>query len=305
MKASDFKRILDQINSGRSAELTITADGREYARKFLKNDRLIILGGGHVGLALSRMAVTLDFSVTVVDDRPLYANRERFPMADTVICDSFKNAIHSIGISDTDYVCILTRGHRWDQLCVETILSGVMPRYLGMIGSHRRVAGMRESLSEKGYSSERIDQLHAPIGLPIGAQTPAEIALSICAEMIGIKRQSPYIPADNILFAKNTDVEMLRFLAQSDTPRAVMTVLSSDGSTPVESGAMMAIDALGNGYGTIGGGCSEAAAIIRARKIIGTGESAVVDFDMTNEVAEENGMVCGGCMTVLIEDIQP
>lgn len=95
---------------------------------------------------------------------------------------------------------------------------------------------------------------------------------------------------------------MLRFLAQGAQPKACALVLSSTGSTPVKSGAMMGIDALGNGYGTIGG-CSEAAIMVRARKIMGTGTSCVVQIDMTNEVAESEGMVCGGTMRVLLEDV--
>ncbi len=305
MKSDIFIRILDSVRNGESAEMMISFDDREYIRKFLSSDRLIILGGGHVGLALSRMAAMLEFSVTVVDDRPAFANHTRFCEADTVICDSFENAIKSLDIRTTDYVCILTRGHRWDQKCVETILSGTMPYYLGMIGSRRRVAGLKETMLEKGFAGDRIEQLHAPIGLPIGGQTPAEIALSICAEMIRIKRSGAGKFASNVLFAKNTDRTTLEFLANSDTPRAMLMVLTSDGSTPVESGAMMAVDSLGNTYGTIGGGCSEAAAAKKAMKLIGTGQRAVVNFDMSNEVAEENGMVCGGTMTVLIEDIEP
>ena len=96
---------------------------------------------------------------------------------------------------------------------------------------------------------------------------------------------------------------MLRFLAQGAQPKACALVLSSTGSTPVKPGAMMGIDALGNGYGTIGG-CSEAAIMVRARKIMGTGTSCVVQIDMTNEVAESEGMVCGGTMRgVLLEDV--
>lgn len=303
MKAEVFQTILKTVKSGSNAELTISDGKSEYIRRFLTNDRLIILGGGHVGLALCRMAAMLDFSITVVDDRLYFANHERFPEADSVICDSFENAIKALNIRPTDYVCVLTRGHRWDQVCIEAILSGDMPFYLGMIGSRRRVAGMKECLLEAGFPQERLDLLHAPIGLPIGGQTPAEIALSICAEMIQLKRHNREKDADHVLSAKNTDIETLEFLAESANPRAVLIVLSSDGSTPVESGAMMAVDVLGNTRGTIGGGCSEAVAVAKARRIISTGKSAVMDFDMTNEVAADNGMVCGGVMMVRMEDI--
>lgn len=297
-----FSDILEQINRGENAEWLVFADGKEYIRRFEPKERLILLGCGHVSLDVYRMALLLGFEITVVDDRPDFANQARFPKA-TVICDDFRSAISKLDISERDYVCVLTRGHRWDRECVEAILSGRMPYYLGMIGSRRRVAGLRESLLENGFDADKIDQLHAPIGLSIGALTTAEIALSICAELIAEKRRDGRRPSDNELMQTNTDVEMLRYLAASDEPRAVLLVLSSSGSTPVKSGSIMAVNALGKGYGTIGGGCSEAAAVVRARRIIGTGKSAVIDIDMTNEVAAENGMVCGGEMRVLIENV--
>ena len=156
MKASVFEAISESIRRGESSDLMFTVGDQEYIRKFLRNDRLIILGGGHVGLALCNMAAQLDFTITVVDDRPAFANSQRFAKAQHVICDSFESAIKAIQICRTDYVCVLTRGHRWDQHCVEAILSGEMPHYLGMIGSRRRVAGMKETLLEKGFDAERI-----------------------------------------------------------------------------------------------------------------------------------------------------
>ena len=121
--------------------------------------------------------------------------------------------------------------------------------------------------------------------------------------MIAHRRQYVRKDARICLDQTNTDDSMLRFLAQSTQPKACALVLSSTGSTPVKPGAMMGIDALGNGYGTIGGGCSEAAVMVRARKIMGTGTSCVIKIDMTNEVAESEGMVCGGTMRVLLEDV--
>lgn len=208
-------------------------------------------------------------------------------------------------IRATDYVCVITRGHRWDGECLRQILSGTLPTYLGMISSKRRVDGLISLLAEEGFDPEALDRIHAPIGLKINAQTPAEIAVSICGEMIAHRRQ--YVRKDSriCLEQTNTDYSMLRFLAQSTQPKACALVLSSTGSTPVKPGAMMGIDALGNGYGTIGGGCSEAAIMVRARKIMGTGTSCVVKIDMTNEVAESEGMVCGGTMRVLLEDVFP
>lgn len=105
-----------------------------------------------------------------------------------------------------------------------------------------------------------------------------------------------------LLDQTNSDLSAIRYLAESGEPKALLLVLISTGSTSVRSGSLMAVNRLGTGYGTIGGGCSEAAAMQRARKIIGTGGSCVIEIDMTNDVAADEGMVCGGTMRVLIED---
>lgn len=303
MERSIFKNLLKTIERGENASLTLSADGTTYTRRFIPGDRLILLGGGHVSLDVYRMALMLDFDVVVVDDRPEFCNSQRFPEAQ-VLCDSFGNAIERLGITSRDYVCVLTRGHRWDRQCVTAILNGEMPYYLGIISSRRRADGLRELLAEEGYDTEKLSRIHAPIGLNIGAMTTMEIALSICAEMIAEKRKIKTVPTENELLQTNVNIDMLRFLAESDEPRALITVLSSTGSTPVKSGSMMAVNRLGKGFGTVGGGCGEAAAIANARQIIGTGSSAVYKVEMTDDVAAEDGMVCGGVMSFLIEDVR-
>ncbi len=300
---TEFKAVLDAARNAEASVITRTVDGVDYHRKFIPEDRLILLGGGHISQAVSRIAVMMDFAVTVVDDRPAFANAERFPEADAIICDSFPNAIDTLQIRKTDYVCVLTRGHRHDAACVRHILAGTAPYYLGMIGSRRRVTDFIEVLRSEGYSEEQIASLHAPIGVSIGALTPPEIGLSICAELVATRRKNGPQYDEACLEQTNAELDTLRFLAESDTPRALLLVLETSGSTPAKAGAIMAIDALGNGYGTVGGGCSEAAVIGRARRLIGTGRSDVVTVDMTNEVAEEIGMVCGGEMKVYIEDV--
>ncbi|MDO5701800.1 MAG: XdhC family protein, partial [Lachnospiraceae bacterium] len=101
---SEFARISKEISEGRPADRIFEAEGRTYTRRFVPEERLVILGGGHIAKHLCRMASMIDFSVTVVDDRPQFANEERFPEAARVICDSFENAIAGLGIRKTDYV---------------------------------------------------------------------------------------------------------------------------------------------------------------------------------------------------------
>lgn len=302
MKASVIQELLDQLNRGESAELSLTADDKTYIRRFAENDRLILLGGGHVSVDVYRLARTLDFDIVAVDDRPSFANNVRFPDAQ-VICDDFSSAIKKLHITKRDYICVLTRGHLWDMRCIRVILSGEMPYYLGMISSRRRADGLRELLVEESFCREDIDRIHAPIGLKIGAMTTAEIAVSICAQLIQERHKQAVKPRENELSQTNVNFELLRYLASSDEPRALVTVISSSGSTPVKSGSMMAVNRLGLVSGTVGGGCAEAEAINKARRILGSGNNAVMRIDLTNEVAADNDMVCGGSLTVLIEDV--
>ncbi|MCD8341544.1 MAG: XdhC family protein [Clostridiales bacterium] len=269
----------------------------------LPRERLIVLGGGHIALPLCEFAAKCGFCVTVADDRPAFANRERFPWAQEVLCDSFESAIARLNITPYDYVVIITRGHTHDADCLRAILPGQRPAYLGMIGSRRRVKGLLAMLAEEGYSQERIDQICTPIGLKIGAVTPEEIAVSILSELI-LYRRVPEKAAGYPRYVNSSDLdlELLDYLASNHEPKAIVTVMQTRGSTPRGAGAKMAVSPKGDITGSIGGGCSEGAVIRDAIDIIGTGAYKTMLIDMTGDVAESEGMVCGGTMLVLIED---
>lgn len=154
----------------------------------LPTERLIILGGGHVGQALARMAEFSGFPVVVVDDRPFFTQEELFPGGTQVVCDDFPRAIEQLQPGSTDYVVIVTRGHQYDRNCLKQ-LAGSRLAYVGMIGSKRRVSGLFEEMGKEGVSVEWLEKVHSPIGLDIGAETPEEIAVSILAEIIRVKRK--------------------------------------------------------------------------------------------------------------------
>lgn len=302
--SSQFEEIYHAVQAGAPAWLRLEADGVTYVRCFRQPERLILLGGGHIAQPVCRYAADLGFSVTVTDDRPSFANAARFPEADRVVCDSFPNALQVLQIHEADYVAVITRGHRYDADCLRTILAGPFPRYLGMIGSRRRVAGLFNLLEEEGFSREVLDRVHAPIGLAINALTVKEIAVSIVAELIQCRRQdTPRRSRETRLATEDADLPLLEFLALDPAPKALLVVCETSGSTPVKSGAMMAVDRALRSAGTIGGGCSENAVLMDAVHLIGTGEQRMVHVDMSNDVAAEAGMVCGGRMQVLIQDI--
>lgn len=302
-RKAEFGRILQETRERRPAELVLDTDGTRYIRRFIPKERLIVLGGGHIAVPLCKMASMIGFSVIVADDRPSFAGYERFEDASSVICDSFSNAIESLEIRPTDYVCVITRGHRWDGECLRRILDGHFPFYLGMIGSRRRVEGLMRLLKEEGYEEEKLAAVHSPIGLKIDAKTPPEIAVSICAELIKCRRSAAPEQTGEILLRTDTDEELLRFLAENEDPSALLSVVAVSGSAPAQTGALMAVDKTGRTKGTIGGGCGEAGALAEARRILGTGETRVIRVDLTNDVAAEEGMVCGGTMMVRVEDI--
>ena len=299
-----FEELYQAVRAGKPTSLTFEAEGATYIRNFRPEERLILLGGGHIAQPVCRYAADLGFSVTVVDDRPSFANRTRFPEANEILCDAFPDALRTLKVNESDYIAVITRGHRYDADCLRAILPGTFPYYLGMMGSKRRVIALLQLLEDEGFPRDALDRIHTPIGVAIGALTVKEIAISIVAELIQCRRQKMNRRSrETILAAEDIDLPLLEFLARDETPKALLTIYETSGSTPVKSGAMMAVGRDFRAVGTIGGGCSENAVLMDAYRLIGTGERRCVTVDMSNDVAEEEGMVCGGQMKVLIEDV--
>jgi xanthine dehydrogenase accessory factor len=148
---------------------------------------LIICGAGHIAIPLARFAGELGFSVTVIDDRSDFANPARFPGC-TVIAGEFIPSLRSIPINRASYVVVITRGHEHDAECLEEVLTHETA-YVGLIGSRRRVGFVLEMLAQQGISKERLANVCTPIGVPIGAESPEEIALSIAAELVCVRRK--------------------------------------------------------------------------------------------------------------------
>jgi xanthine dehydrogenase accessory factor len=154
----------------------------------LPEEKLLILGGGHVGAALARAASGLGWAITVADDREEFASRERFAPEIAVRLGGYAEVIEAFPFDLATYAVVLSRGHLFDLECSRALLKRQF-RYAGLIGSRRKVALLKEQLAKDGYSEEKVASLHAPIGLDIGAETPAEIAVSIVAEMIAVRRK--------------------------------------------------------------------------------------------------------------------
>ncbi|HLX11771.1 MAG TPA: XdhC family protein [Bacteroidota bacterium] len=182
---AEMKKVTE-LTSGEGRESSHMTE--EFALEYIEpRVRVIIFGGGHVGKVTSRCGALAGFSITIVDDRAAYANRERFPEADEIHCKHFDDAIPALTITAGDYVVIVTRGHKYDEMILERVLP-FEPRYIGMIGSRRKVQLSYEKLMARGISREALAKVHAPIGLEIGAETADEIGVSIIAEIIGVRR---------------------------------------------------------------------------------------------------------------------
>ncbi len=148
---------------------------------------LFVVGAGHVGREVACLASEAGFRVRVLDDREKFANRERFPEPIELAVDDVGSWLRQADIRPTAYLVVVTRGHRHDLTALQA-LAGRPFRYLGMIGSRAKVARVQEALAAEGMSREWIASMHAPIGLRIGAVTPVEIAVSIVAELIAVRR---------------------------------------------------------------------------------------------------------------------
>lgn len=149
--------------------------------------KLLICGAGHIALPLARFAREVGFRVTVLDDRSDFAHPSRFPGCE-VIAEDFITALRKMPLDHSTYVVVITRGHEHDAECLQEILPKDTA-YVGLIGSRRRVSFVLETLGEKGIPTSRLKEVFTPIGLPIGAESPEEIALTIAAELVCLRRK--------------------------------------------------------------------------------------------------------------------
>lgn len=285
------------MEQGYNPEIQITHDGSLYQRAlaallkanmdvslinedwFAKKPTLFICGAGHVAKELSDIAAHLDFCIRVIDKRKDFANKVRFSGAEQVICDSFENL--SNYLEDNSFYVVVTPGHQDDYLCTKQILNSPYT-YLGMIGSHKKVETTRQRLLEDGFSKEQIDSIYAPVGLPIGAVTPGEIAISILAQIIEIKN-------------KHSSSSISAALQSTKETGTLCIIIDKTGSTPRGVGSMMLVTTNGQ-IDTIGGGTVEKQVIEDAKGITAP---CIKEYYLDSREASNLGMICGGTNKVL------
>lgn len=163
--------------------------GEVFFLPILPRCELLIVGGGHVGQAVARLAQTVEFDVTVVDDRPAVISEDRFPTAMRRIAGEFKDVLPTISLREGAYGLVVTRGHQHDEIGLYQLVQRNLA-YLGMIGSQRKIRLIYDDLLEKGISQDKLDQVHAPVGIDIGSRTVEEIAVSIVAQLIAHRNRA-------------------------------------------------------------------------------------------------------------------
>ncbi len=299
-----YLEILEKLRDRGSAQVFTALSGENQGKKSFSRDhfpketevyqetlyrkpRAAVLGGGHVSLELVKILNMLEFQVTVADNRPEFAEKTRFPGAE-VVCRDFGEWLEELPARAYEFYIIVTRGHKDDELCLRKIL-GKEYEYVGMIGSRKKAALTLERLEKSRVSLQRIREIHTPVGLSIGAVTPAEIAVSIAGEIIQVKN------------SRKRDILEER-VAQGIRDchcQVLVTVIEKKGSSPRGAGSRMGVFPGGVICGTIGGGAVEAAAIDYAKGM--KEDFALQEYNLSNEAAAGLGMVCGGQVKVMFE----
>jgi len=198
MQAEQPRKMTFNLNQDATYDSGLICGGtlEIFVEPILPQPLLYIFGGGHISSAVARIAVAAGFSVNVADDREAFSNTERFPMADKLYT-TYEDAFAKIVPNPSSYLLIVTRGHR-DDMRVLAWAVRTEARYIGMIGSKRKVLSVYKALEKEGYLSEEFERVHAPVGLDIGALTPEEIAVSITAELIAVRRNAAGLPHKSV-----------------------------------------------------------------------------------------------------------
>jgi len=189
IKKGKPKRLSYSLKEGEGTGMVCGGDVEVFVEPILPSPTLFIFGGGHIALYLASMAKMTGFKIVVIDDRPEFANPERFPEAEQTLVADFAQAFSQLEVGEASYIVIVTHAHMGDEVALEGALK-TRAKYIGMIGSRSKNRLVFSHMRDKGFSQELLDRVHAPIGLEINAQTPEEIAVSILAQLIKVRKSA-------------------------------------------------------------------------------------------------------------------
>ena len=254
----------------------------------------MICGAGHVALCVIRIGVMLGYDVTVIEDREEFAGKAREAGAQHVICRDFGEALDGVDGDFSTAFVVMTREHAYDVECLRRIL-GKPYVYAGMMGSRSRTEQVRQQLTEEGYDREKTEQIHMPIGLPIGSRTPEEIAVSVTAELIRVMNEAD--PGEG--FPPGM-AEELAGRTENEKPAVLAMIVEKSGEAPRRPGTKMLVRSDESFSGTVGGGYAEAVILKTAGEMVRSGEekSRLVRVSM-----KKGTMYCGGEITVFLTNV--
>lgn len=269
------------------------SDSSVFIESLSPKIQIVVCGGGHVSLALSKLCKFMDYDMIVLEDRQEFGNAKRFPDAKKIIVDSFDKIFQNNIFDPNACFVIATRGHSHDALCLENIMRRDF-MYSGMIGSRSKIQKTKNLMLSKGFSQEDFAKIHTPIGLPIGGQTPEEIAVSIIAEIIQT------INAEIKSYFSDSIKTAIRDLA---SPGVLAKIIEKKGSSPRGTGSQMLIRRDGSIADTIGGGTIEYLCIQEAVKLLHEDDPKpfIKTYVLSNEEAAGIGMWCGGTVDMLFD----
>ena len=188
---SDEPQIMQVDLSGREEGMDMICGGQMeiFLEPVRSGETMYLFGAGHISYSTAAIAAMLGFRVVVIDPRAEYNSTERFPAAESLVVAEYEDAFARLSVNENSYIIIYTPGHVLDEKCLEFAVS-TPARYIGMIGSQKKVKEVKDHLLQKGVSQAQLAAVHAPIGVEINAETPEEIAISILAEVVRVRRSA-------------------------------------------------------------------------------------------------------------------
>ena len=191
LPAENIDKNLPSLPLARPTQITRQGQQEIYSERWEPQPTLVIVGAGHIAEPLETMARLAGFRTVIMDDRKLFANRERFPHANQVISGPILEEVGKLVLDRFTYMVLVTRGHTLDMEALKVVIDRAEPlAYLGMIGSIRRIRAVFQLMEEQGYPREQFQHVRSPVGLDIRAETPGEIAISVLAEMVAVRRRA-------------------------------------------------------------------------------------------------------------------
>ncbi len=273
-------------------------DGKSFfVERFSAASQLVVCGGGHVATAVVRIAKLLGLPVLAIEDRAEYAQQLQQAGADTVLLQPYVQALEHVSGGAETYFVVVTRAHMFDVECLQSIFKKTSA-YVGMMGSRGRSALVRRQLADAGIDPVRIDMLHAPIGLAIGAQSAQEIALSIMSEIVQVRNQRTQTEGFSAAI-----LDAMQRADNSQQPCVLATIVSRHGSTPRAVGAKMLVSPDGTVVGSIGGGIMEHQTILEAQTMMTSPATLqqMAEFSADGRNDDAALAACGGSMQVLLQ----